>query len=141
VFVAFPNEATFADCKGGEIAQVLTDNVMLPDYDFIPGHEFTSSLYRTDAKQSWSGETYSGIKCTCWFQRKAENDFYNIVVPVFALTSLLMCVWTFKPVADLVARVSNRAREKGVHLNLLGVFLPQLYRLHGAYWRSRTTSA
>ena len=37
VFVAFPNEATFADCKGGEIAQVLTDNVMLPDYDFIPG--------------------------------------------------------------------------------------------------------
>ena len=51
MFVAFPNEATFADCKGGEIAQVLTDNVMLPDYDFIPGHEFTSSLYRTDAKQ------------------------------------------------------------------------------------------
>ena len=93
-FIPFPNEATFSDCPASEVAQVAIKSIRLPNHHFIPGHEFSASLYRTTEEDSWTGEIFSGIKCTCWFQMVYTNDFYNIAMTQFCLTSLVLGVWT-----------------------------------------------
>ena len=59
VFIPFPNDATYADVKGGEVAQVMVRNMHLPDYRLIPGHEFTALIYCTERGDSWTGEQVS----------------------------------------------------------------------------------
>eukprot|EP01046_Picozoa_sp_COSAG06_P036814 COSAG06_NODE_4095_length_4581_cov_5.947345_1_plen_652_part_00 len=106
VFIPFPNAATFADCPAGEVAQVMTAGIVLPDYQCIPRHEFTALLYSTDPEQSWTGEQFSGVKCSVWFQRRHENDLYNIAMVQCALTSLVAGVWTLDA-EDVEERVAN----------------------------------
>ena len=133
-FIPFPNEATFSDCPAGEVAQVAIKSIRLPDYDFIPGHEFSASMYRTTDEDSWTGEIFSGIKCTCWFQRIYTNDFYNIVIAQFCLTSLVLGVWTLDPV-DHGNRIANDfVLVKSAHLSTILIVLARyvdcLFCLH-----------
>ena len=45
------------------IAHVPFEKIQLVDYDFIPGHEYTASLFQTSSLTSWTGEVFSGAKC------------------------------------------------------------------------------
>ena len=45
------------------IAHVPFEKIQLVDYDFIPGHEYTASLFQTSPLTSWTGEVFSGAKC------------------------------------------------------------------------------
>jgi len=44
------------------IAHVPFEKIQLVDYDFIPGHEYTASLFQTSPLTSWTGEIFSGAK-------------------------------------------------------------------------------
>ena len=105
-FVPFPNEATFGDCPAGEVAQVATEKIHLPDYLAIPGHEFSANLYITEPTESWTGEQFCGIKCSCWYQRRHQNDLYNIALAQFSLTTLCASVWTLDSEEDLADRIA-----------------------------------
>jgi hypothetical protein len=83
----------------------MEDKIKLPDYKFLPGHEFTASLYTTPRDGSWAGDEFSGINCTCWFQRCYQNDVYNIAVTQMAITSLVVAVWMLDAEADFSSRI------------------------------------
>ena len=140
VFIPFPNEATFANCPKGEVAQVMEENINLAvsQFTYIPppplhqhasicraifkrwlvltglqldseAHVFRPTLLHlirsillvinpsiynrvfspfvilmksillrvaTKPEDSWTGEQFSGVKTSLWFQRKYEDSFY-----------------------------------------------------------------
>ena len=102
-FVPFPADATISTSTTEDLAQVLTSHINLPDYAFIPGHEYTGMLYTTLPEESWTGEVFSGVKVSVWFQRRFQNDLYNLALVQFAITSLVSGVWAIDIVADRIA--------------------------------------
>ena len=81
----------------GMIADVPFEHISLVDYDFIAGHEFTASLFQTSPRSSWSSEVYSGLKCTCWLQRKNEGVHTSMAFTQFLTTTLVLGVWSQEP--------------------------------------------
>lgn len=61
------------------IAHVPFEKIQLVDYDFIPGHEYTASLFQTSPLTSWTGEVFSGAKCVLSGSRSAPRilHFYE----------------------------------------------------------------
>jgi hypothetical protein len=110
VFIPFPTEATSGGAEFEtevlQLAQVLTNNIHLPDYALIPNHEHTAILYTTNHEDSWTGELFSGVKVTVWFQRRFQNDFYNIGLVQFALTSLVSGVWAIDGSENVEDRIA-----------------------------------
>ena len=73
------------------------DRLLVITDALIPKHEFTALLYDTEREKSWTGDQFSGVKVAVWFQRRHENDLYNIAIVQMALTSLVAGVWTMEP--------------------------------------------
>lgn len=105
-FVPFPADATISSSTTEDLAQVLTSYIHLPDYALIPGHEYTGMLYTTMPDDSWTGEMFSGVKVSVWFQRRYQNDFYNIALVQFALTSLVAGVWAIDGQENIEDRIA-----------------------------------
>lgn len=106
-FIPFPADATLDSSTTEDLAQVLTHNIHLPDYALLPGHEYTGMLYTTLPEDSWTGELFSGVKVSVWFQRRYQNDFYNIALVQFALTSLVAGVWAIDGNENIEDRIAS----------------------------------
>ena len=90
----------------GELAQVMVERIKLPDYGILPDHPFSANLYKTPKERSWTGQEFSGVKCTVWLSRYWMEAVYNIVLAQFAMTTIVVAVWSLNPVHKQSDRIS-----------------------------------
>lgn len=105
ILVPFPDEATFAHTPSGQVADVMKENVFLEDYSLLKNHEYSASLYKTKASQSWQGVEYAGVRVTVWLRRKFMHDLINIAAAQCVTTSFVYAVWAI-PKEKVAERIS-----------------------------------
>ena len=77
------------------------------DSDATVAANSTAILYTTKPEDSWTGELFSGVKVTVWFQRRYQHDLYYIGLVQCALTSLVAGVWSIDGHTDIEDRIAS----------------------------------